>query len=115
MLLIDKLCSNIISIFFYSCLKLEFIDYYYLFQEREIQSLSAEIESLKNPQNLSPSTRLDELREENAKLKYRLNILKRVRHMALCVTVEIRMYFTTLLPPHVSLSTGSTGGSDVLQ
>ncbi|KAG7217170.1 hypothetical protein INR49_027711 [Caranx melampygus] len=46
-------------------------------QEREIQSLSAEIESLKNPQNLSPSSRLDELREENAKLKYRLNILKR--------------------------------------
>ncbi|KAM6907260.1 arginine--tRNA ligase, cytoplasmic [Xenentodon cancila] len=49
-------------------------------QEREIQSLSAEIESLKNPQNsenLTPSSRLDELREENAKLKYRLNILKR--------------------------------------
>ncbi|XP_013859525.1 arginine--tRNA ligase, cytoplasmic [Austrofundulus limnaeus] len=46
-------------------------------QEREIQSLSAEIESLKNPQNLGPSPRLDELREENAKLKYRLNVLKR--------------------------------------
>uniref|UniRef100_A0A1A7Z4U5 Arginine--tRNA ligase, cytoplasmic n=1 Tax=Iconisemion striatum TaxID=60296 RepID=A0A1A7Z4U5_9TELE len=46
-------------------------------QEREIQSLSVEIESLKNPQNLSPSPRLDELREENAKLKYRLNVLKR--------------------------------------
>uniref|UniRef100_A0A1A8L110 Arginine--tRNA ligase, cytoplasmic n=2 Tax=Nothobranchius pienaari TaxID=704102 RepID=A0A1A8L110_9TELE len=46
-------------------------------QEREIQSLSAEIESLKNPQNLSPLPGLDELREENAKLKYRLNVLKR--------------------------------------
>uniref|UniRef100_A0A3Q1C572 Arginine--tRNA ligase, cytoplasmic n=1 Tax=Amphiprion ocellaris TaxID=80972 RepID=A0A3Q1C572_AMPOC len=46
-------------------------------QEREIRSLSAEIEILKNPQNLNPSQRLDELREENAKLKYRLNILKR--------------------------------------
>ncbi|GAA6232524.1 arginine--tRNA ligase, cytoplasmic isoform X2 [Lates japonicus] len=46
-------------------------------QELEIRNLSAEIESLKNPQNLSSSTRLDELREENAKLKYRLNILKR--------------------------------------
>uniref|UniRef100_A0A4W6G6J7 Arginine--tRNA ligase, cytoplasmic n=1 Tax=Lates calcarifer TaxID=8187 RepID=A0A4W6G6J7_LATCA len=49
----------------------------FYFQEREIQSLSAEIESLKNPQDLSSSPRLDELREENAKLKYRLNILKR--------------------------------------
>lgn len=48
------------------------------FQEREILSLSAEIQSLKNPQNLNLSPRLDELREENAKLKYRLNILKRV-------------------------------------
>ncbi|KAI3373899.1 hypothetical protein L3Q82_022465 [Scortum barcoo] len=47
-----------------------------LFQEQEIQSLSAEIESLKNPQNHN-NPRLDELREENAKLQYRLNILKR--------------------------------------
>ncbi|XP_030010654.1 arginine--tRNA ligase, cytoplasmic [Sphaeramia orbicularis] len=46
-------------------------------QENEIKSLSAEIESLKNPQNLSSTPRLDELREENAKLKYRLNILKK--------------------------------------
>ncbi|XP_059208366.1 arginine--tRNA ligase, cytoplasmic [Centropristis striata] len=46
-------------------------------QERDIRSLSAEIESLKNPQNLNPSPRLDELRDENAKLKYRLNVLKR--------------------------------------
>lgn len=45
-------------------------------QEREIQSLSAEIDSLKNTQN-HESPRLGELREENAKLKYRLNILKR--------------------------------------
>ncbi|KAL6470356.1 hypothetical protein MHYP_G00214750, partial [Metynnis hypsauchen] len=47
-------------------------------QEREIKSLSAEIERLKNPQNLDfSSTGLDELREENARLKYRLNILKK--------------------------------------
>ncbi|XP_072230632.1 arginine--tRNA ligase, cytoplasmic isoform X2 [Leuresthes tenuis] len=46
-------------------------------QEREIRSLSAEIESLKKPQNLNPSPRLGELQEENAKLKYRLNVLKR--------------------------------------
>uniref|UniRef100_A0A8D3AS10 Arginine--tRNA ligase, cytoplasmic n=1 Tax=Scophthalmus maximus TaxID=52904 RepID=A0A8D3AS10_SCOMX len=45
--------------------------------EREIRSLSAEIDSLKNPQNLSSSPHLDELREENTKLKYRLNVLKR--------------------------------------
>lgn len=50
-----------------------------LCQEREIRSLSAEIDSLKNPQNLSSSPHLDELREENTKLKYRLNVLKRVR------------------------------------
>lgn len=48
-------------------------------QEQMIQSLTAEIESLKNPQNLNASKRLEELREENARLKYRLNILKRVR------------------------------------
>uniref|UniRef100_A0A665TM61 Arginine--tRNA ligase, cytoplasmic n=1 Tax=Echeneis naucrates TaxID=173247 RepID=A0A665TM61_ECHNA len=48
-----------------------------LVREREIRNLSAEIESLKNPQNLNPSPRLDELREENTRLKYRLNILKR--------------------------------------
>ncbi|KAG7517067.1 arginine-tRNA ligase, cytoplasmic [Solea senegalensis] len=46
-------------------------------QEQEIQSLSAEIHNLKTPQNPSPSPRLDELREENSRLKYRLNILKR--------------------------------------
>ncbi|XP_041656824.1 arginine--tRNA ligase, cytoplasmic [Cheilinus undulatus] len=46
-------------------------------QEQEIRSLSAEIESLRNPQNQFSSPRLEELREENARLKYRLNILKR--------------------------------------
>lgn len=46
-------------------------------QENQIKSLSAEIESLKNCQNLGTTARLDGLREENAKLKYRLNILKR--------------------------------------
>ncbi|KAM3869538.1 arginine--tRNA ligase, cytoplasmic [Diretmus argenteus] len=44
-------------------------------QEREIRSLSAEIESLKNPQSSSPH--LEGLREENTRLKYRFNILKR--------------------------------------
>uniref|UniRef100_A0A673XQD8 Arginine--tRNA ligase, cytoplasmic n=1 Tax=Salmo trutta TaxID=8032 RepID=A0A673XQD8_SALTR len=46
-------------------------------QEQDIHSLTAEIESLKNPQSLGLSSHLDGLREENAKLKYRLNILKR--------------------------------------
>ncbi|XP_019725305.1 arginine--tRNA ligase, cytoplasmic [Hippocampus comes] len=49
----------------------------FLKQESEIQSLSAELEGLKNPQRSSPSCRLDELREENSRLQYRLNILKR--------------------------------------
>ncbi|MBN3320595.1 KIBRA protein, partial [Atractosteus spatula] len=40
-------------------------------------SLSAEIEQLQNPESLAVSPHLEELREENAKLKYRLNILKR--------------------------------------
>lgn len=44
-----------------------------------IKSLTAEIEGLKNPQNLNASKRLEELQEENARLKYRINILKRVR------------------------------------
>nr|XP_061801768.1 arginine--tRNA ligase, cytoplasmic-like [Nerophis lumbriciformis] len=47
-------------------------------QECEIQNLSAELESLKNSQKSNPSScRLDVLREENSKLQYRLNILKR--------------------------------------
>ncbi|KAM4620810.1 arginine--tRNA ligase, cytoplasmic [Polymixia lowei] len=46
-------------------------------QEREIRCLSAEIDSLRNPQSLDPSPQLNELREENARLKYRLNILKK--------------------------------------
>ncbi len=65
--------------------KLKCVDVFFFvlfcFQEREIQSLSAEIESLKNPHN-HESPHLDELREENAKLKYRLNILKRVSDTA---------------------------------
>lgn len=51
----------------------------FILQEQEIQRLSAEIESLKHPQNLEASQCLEELREENARLKYRLNIIKRVR------------------------------------
>ncbi|KAM9788922.1 arginine--tRNA ligase, cytoplasmic [Neosynchiropus ocellatus] len=46
-------------------------------QELEIRNLNAEIECLKNPKSLQPSSRLDELRDENTKLKYRLNVLKR--------------------------------------
>uniref|UniRef100_A0AAY4ED88 Arginine--tRNA ligase, cytoplasmic n=1 Tax=Denticeps clupeoides TaxID=299321 RepID=A0AAY4ED88_9TELE len=46
-------------------------------QESEIQSLSEEIEILRNQQALGSSSQLDELREENAKLKYRINVLKR--------------------------------------
>ncbi|KAJ8348424.1 hypothetical protein SKAU_G00270130 [Synaphobranchus kaupii] len=46
-------------------------------QEREIKCLSAEIEKLKNPDTLGISSQLNDLREENARLKYRLNILKR--------------------------------------
>lgn len=46
-------------------------------QEKQIKTLTAEIESLKKPHSLGATTRLDELRDENTKLKYRLNILKR--------------------------------------
>ncbi|MGH0142958.1 UNVERIFIED_CONTAM: hypothetical protein FKN15_076963 [Acipenser sinensis] len=50
----------------------------YVCREREVRSLSAEIEKLKNPETAGFSSHLEELREENAKLKYRLNILKKV-------------------------------------
>ncbi|XP_062391978.1 arginine--tRNA ligase, cytoplasmic [Sardina pilchardus] len=46
-------------------------------QENEIKALSAQIDSLKNPVALGVPNHIDELREENTKLKYRLNILKR--------------------------------------
>ncbi|XP_072923379.1 arginine--tRNA ligase, cytoplasmic isoform X1 [Hemitrygon akajei] len=46
-------------------------------QEEEIKSLIAEIESLKNPVALETPLGLSEMLEENAKLKYRLNVLKR--------------------------------------
>ncbi|KAK6475636.1 arginine--tRNA ligase [Huso huso] len=46
-------------------------------QEREVRSLSAEIEKLKNPETAGFSSHLEGLREENSKLKYRLNILKK--------------------------------------
>ncbi|XP_067280601.1 arginine--tRNA ligase, cytoplasmic [Pseudorasbora parva] len=46
-------------------------------QEREIKFLQDEIERLRDPQQLKfTSSQLDELREENSRLKYRLNILK---------------------------------------
>ncbi|XP_003970893.1 arginine--tRNA ligase, cytoplasmic [Takifugu rubripes] len=46
-------------------------------QELQIQALSGEIESLKNSQNPGSSARLEELMEENSRLKYRFNILNR--------------------------------------
>ncbi|XP_078267442.1 arginine--tRNA ligase, cytoplasmic [Rhinoraja longicauda] len=46
-------------------------------QEKEIRSLVAEIESLKNLVVPDSSLGLNEMLEENAKLKYRLNVLKR--------------------------------------
>lgn len=47
-------------------------------QEGEIKLLHDEIERLRDPQELNfTSSHLDELREENSRLKYRLDILKR--------------------------------------
>ncbi|XP_043925490.1 arginine--tRNA ligase, cytoplasmic isoform X2 [Protopterus annectens] len=46
-------------------------------QENEIRCLAAELERLRNPQCLEISPCLEELQEENTKLKYRINILKR--------------------------------------
>lgn len=46
-------------------------------QEKEIKSLTAEIDRLKNCSYLEASPSLEQLREENLKLKYRLNILRR--------------------------------------
>lgn len=46
-------------------------------QEREIKALTAEIDRLKNCGCLEASPSLEQLREENLKLKYRLNILRR--------------------------------------
>ncbi|XP_039103590.1 arginine--tRNA ligase, cytoplasmic isoform X1 [Hyaena hyaena] len=46
-------------------------------QEKEIKSLTAEIDRLKNCGGLEASPNLEQLREENLKLKYRLNILRR--------------------------------------
>lgn len=54
-------------------------------QEKEIKSLTAEIDRLKNCGYLEESPSLDQLREENLKLKYRLNILRRVSTLS-CVS-----------------------------
>lgn len=51
----------------------------FAFQENEIKLLTAEIERLKNFGCLGVSPSLEGLRDENAKLKYRLNFLKKVR------------------------------------
>ncbi|KAF5913214.1 hypothetical protein HPG69_016829 [Diceros bicornis minor] len=49
----------------------------FLSQEKEIKSLTAEIDRLKNCGYLEGSPDLEKLREENLKLKYRLNILRK--------------------------------------
>ncbi|OXB77433.1 UNVERIFIED_CONTAM: hypothetical protein H355_012140 [Colinus virginianus] len=49
----------------------------FAFQENEIKSLTAEIEHLKNFGCLGTSPSLEGLRDENAKLKYRLNFLQK--------------------------------------
>uniref|UniRef100_A0A2I3H0Z6 Arginine--tRNA ligase, cytoplasmic n=1 Tax=Nomascus leucogenys TaxID=61853 RepID=A0A2I3H0Z6_NOMLE len=46
-------------------------------QEEEIKSLTAEIDRLKNCGCLGASPNLEQLQEENLKLKYRLNILRK--------------------------------------
>ncbi|XP_059273305.1 arginine--tRNA ligase, cytoplasmic [Mustela nigripes] len=46
-------------------------------QEKEIKSLTAEIDRLKNCGCLEASPNLEQLQEENLKLKYRLNILRK--------------------------------------
>lgn len=50
----------------------------FLSQEKEIKSLTAEIDRLKNCGCLEASPNLEQLQEENLKLKYRLNILRKV-------------------------------------
>uniref|UniRef100_A0A8C9UB62 Arginine--tRNA ligase, cytoplasmic n=1 Tax=Scleropages formosus TaxID=113540 RepID=A0A8C9UB62_SCLFO len=92
-------------------------------QEREIKSLSEEIEKLKNPENLGISSQLAELREENARLKYRLNILKRVsqsnqfnknmlninQHLQKLFGDAIRMAFPDLQNPPLSVAPSQQG------
>lgn len=50
----------------------------FLSQEKEIKFLTAEIDRLKNCSCSEASSNLERLREENLKLKYRLNILQKV-------------------------------------
>uniref|UniRef100_A0A8C9WDT1 Arginine--tRNA ligase, cytoplasmic n=1 Tax=Scleropages formosus TaxID=113540 RepID=A0A8C9WDT1_SCLFO len=90
-------------------------------QEREIKSLSEEIEKLKNPENLGISSQLAELREENARLKYRLNILKRQsnqfnknmlninQHLQKLFGDAIRMAFPDLQNPPLSVAPSQQG------
>uniref|UniRef100_A0A8D1ZBX5 Arginyl tRNA synthetase N-terminal domain-containing protein n=1 Tax=Sus scrofa TaxID=9823 RepID=A0A8D1ZBX5_PIG len=49
----------------------------FLSQEKEIKFLTAEIDRLKNCSCSEASSNLERLREENLKLKYRLNILQK--------------------------------------
>lgn len=67
----------------YTRFNFKHINFFFLFQELQIQALSAEIESLKNSQNLSSSAHLEALMEENSRLKYRFNILNRVSDLQL--------------------------------
>ncbi|XP_051955371.1 arginine--tRNA ligase, cytoplasmic [Xyrauchen texanus] len=54
-------------------------------QESEIKLLQDEMERLKDPQGMNfSSSQLDELREENTRLKYRLNILKKSLQEEMC-------------------------------
>lgn len=71
-------------------------------QELQIQALSGEIESLKNSQNPGSSVRLEELMEENNKLKYRFNILNRVsdgvRVQPPAVRKKTQLFYIHLMP-----------------
>ncbi|XP_051533691.1 arginine--tRNA ligase, cytoplasmic-like [Myxocyprinus asiaticus] len=61
-------------------------------QEREIKLLQDEIERLKDPQELNfSSSQLDELREENSRLKYRLKILKTSLQEEMCQNSKTMM------------------------
>lgn len=55
----------------------------FLSQEKEIKSLTLEIDQLKTGGCLVASPDLEQLREESLKLKYRLNILRRVSPVVL--------------------------------
>nr|XP_033783190.1 arginine--tRNA ligase, cytoplasmic isoform X1 [Geotrypetes seraphini]XP_033783191.1 arginine--tRNA ligase, cytoplasmic isoform X1 [Geotrypetes seraphini] len=57
--------------------RLQMCDYQMEIQEKEIKLLAAEIDSLKHTKSLNSFPSIEGLREENAKLKYQLNILRK--------------------------------------